>query len=1122
MQMEHDHDPSSEAGSGIQALIRSQQTVQSRSTAVCPTFQNITGPVNVTLQTTTSSSSEEPQQPRDVVDIARLSDNHRKVLREKVKYITEYTSKPGEKVLLTEQFTKLWMTDGEYSVIPQRHEVMDIEALSRQATCDVPSIDYTEIFGCSRQLCRPPRITLTKGLAGIGKTICVHKFVHDWTTGSAALDFDFLFMFPFRELNLLAEGKLSISQLVQRYYPHIEEAASLLKNPRIKCLFIFDGLDESRLRLDFSKSPEYGDMEHRMRLCVLLVNLIKGNLLSHASVWITSRPGAARQIPAPYIDRMTEIQGFRDQEKEEYFHKKCKGRAEKILVNVKRQPSLFTMCYVPAFCWILATVLEHAMKRSEMDVCQQAPKTITEVYNNFLIMMIMYHQDKQGHGLNEREKISDFLQAKRPAILSLGRLAFHCLKAQKLAFYQKDLESFGVDLSLLCDGFCKEILLEEEPIFQHKAYVFIHLTMQEYFAALYVFLLHHMGQCPNLLAKGLMKKMRGLFSRPTFSDVCRSACKKVAWSQSGHLDLFLRFLCGLSTEKNLQLLQGLSTQKACAREDAARTAAYIKKTLQRDIAPERCLSLLYCLNELNDGCIADKLKESLREGPLATRNLQVAEYSAIAFVLQTSSCDMQEFDITDYSFSDDMLWRLLPVAKLFRTVKLVRKEVTNHLVNFLGALLILSRSQVLEIRLEDTEVSGMAMKQLCVALKNPCCKLQKICFSGTYFTQRSWEDLTAVVKKKHTISTLDLSYTFPDYSAIALLAAALKDPECRLQTLILVNNDLNVCCCEELASGLSKNQRLVELNLSHNQLKDLEVMALYSGLKEPKCRLQILHLNHNQISSNSCQALASVLTQNQALSWLGLTNNKLGNAGVKILCGALRNQDCKLEKLSLRHNSLTYDCCEELAFVIKENSRLLDLDISANKITDSGVGCLCQVSKNNNSKIQSLRTSLNDLSANCCKDLASLLVELRTINELHLNYNVLGDSGVKHLCWAFKVRVTGMETLSLKRNYLTDECCGELVSALCAKNTLKFLDLSFNGFTDNCLEDFRHLVLNCANLEELVLQANCFSSQGCKELEKLMESRLNLQVITECNLSESKKFAVEKDWLWWPMDAVLI
>ncbi|XP_067875424.1 NLR family CARD domain-containing protein 3-like isoform X2 [Heterodontus francisci] len=1091
MQMElEDHIPSSLAHPGPQAIIRSQQTVQTGSTAMCPVFQNITGPVNVTLQTA-SNCSENPQRPGD---ITRLIDNHKKVLRGKVQYIIEYTSKPGEKVLLTEKFTKLWITDGEFRAIPQRHEVMDIEAMSRQDMSDAPSIDYTEIFSCSRQLSRPPRTILTKGLAGIGKTICVHKLVHDWTTGSAALDFDFLFMFPFKELNLLTESKLSISQLVQRYYPHIEEAASLLKNPQIKCLYIFDGLDESHLSLDFSKSPEYGDVEHPMRLWVLLVNLIKGNLLSHASVWITSRPGAARQIPAPYIDRLTEIQGFRDQEIEEYFQKKCKGRADKILSNVKRQPSLFTMCYVPAFCWILATVLEHALKSSsETDICEQAPKTITEVYSNFLIVMIMYHQEKQGHGVSERERISDLLQAKRPAILNLGKMAFHGLKAQKLVFYQKDLESFGVDLSVLCDGFCKEILLQEEPIFQHKAYVFIHLTMQEYFAALYVFLLHHMGQRPNPLVTGSMKKMLQLFSRPTFSDVCRSACKKAAWSQSGHLDLFLRFLCGLSTEKNLQLLQGLSAQSASGGEDTARTAAYINRTLQRDIAPERCLNLLYCLNELNDGCIADKMKESLREGALSIQDLQPAEYSAIAFVLQASSCDMEEFNIADYSLSDELLWRLLPVAKLFRTIKLVRKDVTDHLVNFLGALLILSRSQVQEIRLEDTEVSDTAMKQLSVALRNPNCKLQKLSLSGTFFTHKSWEDLTTTLRKKQTISTLDLSYTFPDHSAIALLAAALKDPKCKLQTLKLVSNDLNVHCCEELASGLSTNQWLVELNLSCNQLKDLEVMSLCSALKESQCRLQILYLNHNQITSHSCQALVTVLAQSQTLSWLNLTNNKLTNTGVKILCHALKNQDCKLQILSLKHNSLTYDCCEELASALKENSELLELDISANKITDSGVRLLCQIAKNN-SKMQCLRICSSDLSAKCCQDLASLLVDLRTIDKLYLNFNVLGDSGVKYLCWAFKIRDTGMEELSLNSNYLTDECCEDLVSALCMKNTLKFLDLSFNGFTDKSVQHFRHLIMTCSSLEEIVLHANCFSSQGCKELETLMNCRLKIQV----------------------------
>ncbi|XP_067833993.1 NACHT, LRR and PYD domains-containing protein 5-like, partial [Heptranchias perlo] len=310
----------------------------------------------------------------------------------------------------------------------------------------------------------------------------------------------------------------------------------------------------------------------------------------------------------------------------------------------------------------------------------------------------------------------------------------------------------------------------------------------------------------------------------------------------------------------------------------------------------------------------------------------------------------------------------------------------------------------------------------------------------------------------------------------------------------LVSNDLSLRCFDELALALTTNQRLVKLYLNHNQLKDLDVIKLCSALKEPQCRLQVLHLSHNQITSNSCQAMVSVLTQSQALSWLNLTHNKIGNSGVKILCRALKDQDCKLQKLSLKHNNLTYDSCEELASALKENCGLLDLDISANKITDLGVGFLCQVLKNSNSKIQCLRFSLNNLSAKCCQDLAAILVELRTINGLHLNFNTLGDSGVKYLCAALKDRDAGMEELSLKSNYLTDECCGDLVSALCVKSTLKYLDLSFNGLTDKSLDHFHRLVLSCASLEEITLQANCFSSEGCKALEELRKTRPKLQV----------------------------
>ncbi|XP_067828881.1 NLR family CARD domain-containing protein 3-like isoform X2 [Heptranchias perlo] len=1023
-----------------QQTIQCTQSMGTGNTAVCPSLQNIRGDVNITVQASGDSQQNlhRLDEKASCLDIAQLSNHQKKALKEKVEYMTEYTSRPGEKACLTEKFTKLWVTDGERNEIPQGHEVMDIEAMSRQTISDVPSVNCSEIFSYLSGQVKPPRMVVTKGIAGIGKTICVQKFIHDWATGTAAPQFDLIFMFPFRELNLLTEIKLSLTQLVQQYYPHIEHVETILTNQDIKCLFIFDGLDESNLPLDFRKSPEIHNVKQTMQLQHLLTNLIKGNLLPSASLWITSRPAAVTQIPAPYIDRVTEIQGFRDEEKEEYFRKKCKEVAESVLSHVRNQPSLFTMCYVPAFCWILATVLEHSLKSAnQTQLDDQAPKTITEVYTNFLIVMITYHQEKHGHGINVRKRISEFLHSNRSAILRLGRLAFHCLKAQNLLFYEKDLRAFGVDMSLVCDGFCKEILLQEEAISQKKAYFFIHLTVQEYFAALYVYISYHTNNHHNPLATTLKRRVSQLFSS-RFSHVCKNGCQEAVRSRTGHLDLFLRFLCGLSTEKNQTLLEGLTTWQAQDRDDAARTAAYIKKTLQKDILPDRCLNLLHCLNELNDHSVLEKVKESLSNGALASRNLTPAEYSALAFLLQTSGGDMEEFDLIEYNTSLDLLWRLLPVAKLFRIIKFVENDVPDNVVKFLSTLLITPRNLVQELWLQKSHVDHGAVKQLCAALRSPHCNLQSFSLSG---------------------------------------------------------NELSVESCQELALTLSTNCTLRQLDLAHNQLKDQHLIKFCGALKGPQCGLQTLCLSRNQITKNSCEGLASILKQSQTLTILNLANNQIGDCGVKELCAALKEPGCKLQTLSLKHNSLTHVCCEDLASALRENSQLIDLDCSANYIMDSGVKLLCAGLKAGTCRIQYLRFSSCDLSAKCCEDLVSALVALRTVKGLDLHCNCIGDSGVKNLCGALRHQHVRIQELGLKGNYLTDKCCSELISALCAANAVRIVDLSFNGFTDETLGHLHRLMVNCSSLNTVNLHANQLGLESCKVLQNsLKEVRANLEL----------------------------
>ncbi|KAI7810549.1 putative NACHT [Triplophysa rosa] len=694
---------------------------------------------------------------------------HKANMREKTEHIFE--GKKENKTQLKKVYTELFIAEGDITDVNNEHEIMKIDRAFKCPKFKDTPIHCNDIF---RLLKQKRNIVLTKGIAGIGKTFSVHKFILDWAEGTANQDVDAMFLFPFREMNLIKDKHISFHEFLLEFHPELKELKDATMFESCSLAFIFDGLDESRLPLSFDSAP-LTCTNTQASVDAIFTSLVKGHLLPSSLIWITSRPAAANQIPPEFVGLFTEVRGFNDPQKEEYFRKRIENKthASEIIKHVKTSRSLYIMCHIPVFCWIAATVLHDILVRNNGE---DIPTTLTEMYIHFLlIQMNMKNQKYDEKNVRERTKL---LGSNREMIFKMAKVAFEQLKKENVMFYEEDLQECGIDVSE-DSGMIAEIFKKDSVLHEVKVYYFVHLSIQEFLAALHVYVCYQNNDMDDL----------SLFlegSRPEkdlLYILLRKAIDYAQKDERGHYDLFIRFLLGISLDSNQQLLTGLLTRKENNKKCIAKTIQYIKQMQNKDMCRDKSINHFFCILELQDRSLYQQIKNYLKPGSGQKREISSSNCSALVYVLVMSEEVLDDFDAKKFSTTYEGRRRLVPAVRCCRRALFSDCGLTETCCETLASALQIENCPLIELDLSDNFNLEAGVKTLCAGLKSSNCKLEILRLAQCHLGQECCESLVS----------------------------ALSNVSCRLRELDLSGNDLQNSGLQHLLLGMENTERKLEI-----------------------------------------------------------------------------------------------------------------------------------------------------------------------------------------------------------------------------------------------------------------------------------------------------------------------
>uniref|UniRef100_A0A8C9RZY7 NLR family CARD domain containing 3 n=1 Tax=Scleropages formosus TaxID=113540 RepID=A0A8C9RZY7_SCLFO len=934
-------------------------------------------------------------------------------------------------------YSNLLIVEGLTDLQQKEHDIVQIETTKGTWRHNTIQLPMDKLLQPLTRVSMPPRILLTVGVAGIGKSTLVRHFVQQWYTGKICQDVNFVFPFNFWELN--AYEKLSAERLIKLAYPYVTDISHVF-NSDTRILIIFDGLDEFRCSLDFSEALPCTDPKKDVPVDNLITNIIRGNIFPEASIWLTSRPNVAAQIPGGLVDRMTEIPGLRHKEIQQFLCHMFQDRGlhNQIWSHIKSNKIFLVMSYIPCICWILGSTLSFLIRHNIQD---SLPRTWTEVYSYFFKMIV-----EEGSRDKEPLKIEQAYGSNRRLISSLGKMAFYGLIKRKYNFNEQDMKAYGIDLPSLQGNLCSRILIKEESTVC-IAYSFIHLTVQEFLAATFYYTASKRAIFDLFTESGMSWPKIG------FHNHFKSAVQRSQQSENGQLDMFVRFLSGLLSPVVVKPLSGLLL---LAKEENSVYRMAATAFLQNLLSSGGTVSLwavnmVYCLQELQHIEPTRNVEESLRTGSLAGK-LTLCNCSILAYLLQVSEGCVEETNLSgclNYTVVKSLLPQLLycsnlrlennnfkdDVMELFgsllsakdchlQKISLAENSISNKGIKAISRSLMVNRS-LTSLDLRSNNIGPKGAKSLAEALKNNnvlvsirelmqeisevvnvLVVMSQICLYSLSSNQLGDKGVAALAQAlvvNHSLITLHLQSNSISNKGVTALTAALQVNK-GLTDLNLRENSIGVQGAKEIAKALQANNTLRNLDLTANLLHDDGAKSIARAVKV-NCALTSLHLQWNFIKCKAAHALAEALMDNNTLQLLDLQENAIGDEGMIALARALRTNTA-LHALFLQGVSVGKNGAIALAEALGVNKSLQTLDLRGNSIGMEGAKALSNALKANSS-LRVLNLQENSLGMDGAIFIATALTRSHQLTYINLQGNRIGESGAKVISDAIKTQSPG-------------------------------------------------------------------------------------------------------------------